>query len=485
MAETEKRSQVEHIIGEIKKFAVFADLPTEDLHWLAERMDEINMQAGDIYARPGDPVDYLTLMMEGELQVSQLTMPGSPIFVAVAGEITGRLPFSRLKNFRGLSRAVLHTRLIRLHRQYFPELVQRMPLLTERLVGLMSDRIREVTRNETQQEKLMALGKLSAGLAHELNNPAAAAHRAAQSLIGAMENIREVSLRLLKHASTEEQRRAIFDFELAAGQKAAQIANTPSDPLELSDREAEVTEWLEKHGVAEPWKIASTLAEGGVGGKELDALEVKIGKNFLGDALQRVAAIITVFGLVREIENSTRRISELVGAVKRYSYMDQSALAEVDLREDLENTLKIFGHRIKKGVSVVRNYDDSMPKVCAYGGELNQVWTNLIDNATDAMDGKGELKITTCRELDYARVEIQDNGPGIPKEIQSRIFEPFFTTKKVGEGTGLGLDTVARIVRRHHGFVEVESKPGETCFIIRLPFKQPKATSPDEEETPA
>lgn len=484
MAETEKTSKVEHIIGEVKKFTVFSDLPEEDLRWLAERMDEITLEPGDIYARPGDPVDYLTLMLEGELQVSLLTTPGSPIFVAVAGEITGRLPFSRLKNFKGQSRAVLHTRMIRLHRQYFPELVQRMPLLTERLVGLMSDRIREVTRNETQQEKLMALGKLSAGLAHELNNPAAAAQRAAQNLIGAMENIREVSLRLLKHASTEEQRRALFDFELTAGQKAAQMGSAPIDPLELSDREAEVTEWLEKHGVAEPWKIAATLAEGCVDGKELDTLEAKIGKDFLGDAVHRVAGIVTVFGLVREIENSSRRISELVGAVKRYSYMDQSALSEVDLREDLENTLKIFGHRIKKGIAVVRNYDESMAKVCAYGGELNQVWTNLIDNAIDSMAGKGELKISTCRELDYARVEIQDSGPGIPKEIQSRIFEPFFTTKKVGEGTGLGLDTVARIVRRHHGFVEVESKPGETCFIIRLPFKQPKATSPDE-ETPA
>ena len=485
MAETEKTSQVEHIIGEIKKFAVFADLSDGDLHWLAERMDETTMEAGQIYAQPGDPVDYLTLMIEGELQVQRVSSPGSPIFVAVAGEVTGRLPFSRLTHFKGISRAVMPTRIIRLHRKYFPELMVKIPVLVERLVGLMSDRIREVTRNETQQEKLMALGKLSAGLAHELNNPAAAAQRAAQNLIGAMENIREVSLRLLKHASTEAQRRALFDFELSAGQKAAQIANAPIDPLELSDREAEVTEWLEKHGVAEPWKIAVTLAEGCVDGKELDILETKIGKEFLGDAIHRVAGIITVFGLVREIENSTRRISELVGAVKRYSYMDQSALTEVDVREDLENTLKIFGHRLKKGVSVVRHYDDAMPEVCAYGGEINQVWTNLIDNAIDAMDGKGELKITTCRELDYARVEIQDNGPGIAKDIQSRIFEPFFTTKKVGEGTGLGLDTVVRIVRRHHGFIEVESKPGETCFIIRLPFKQPKATSPEGEETPA
>src|SRR5215831_800056 len=221
MAGTVNEAQLHHIIEEVRKFAVFADLPDEDLRWLAERMDEVTLETGQVYAKQGDPVDYLTLMLEGELQVSQMNTPGSPVFVAVAGEVTGRLPFSRLKQFRGLSRAVMPTRIIRLHRQHFPELVQRMPLLTERLVGLMSDRIREVTRNETQQEKLMALGKLSAGLAHELNNPAAAATRAAQSMMGSFQNIRDVSLRLLKHASTEEQRNALFEFEMDAGKSLA------------------------------------------------------------------------------------------------------------------------------------------------------------------------------------------------------------------------------------------------------------------------
>src|SRR5215470_7266354 len=485
MTETDKGTQIQHIIEEVRKFSVFADLSEDDLRWLAERMDEVTLEAGEIYARQGDPVDYLTLMLEGELQVSQLNTPGSPIFVAVAGEITGRLPFSRLKQFRGLSRAVMHTRMIRLHRNCFPEMVQKMPLLTERLVGLMSDRIREVTRTETQQEKLMALGKLSAGLAHELNNPAAAATRAAQSLMGSFQNIRDVSLRLLKHASTEEQRNALFDFEMAAGKSLASQASAPSDPLELSDREERVTSWLERRNIPEGWKIASTLAEGCVDEPQLEKFSTKIGPELLPDALQRVAAIMTMFGLIREINNSAQRISELVAAVKRYSYMDQAALQEIDLREDLDNTLKIFGHRLKNGVNVVRDYDKTLPRVCAYGGELNQVWTNLIDNAIDSMQGKGELKIKACKELDYAVVEIEDNGPGIPKDVQSRIFDPFFTTKKVGEGTGLGLDTVSRIVRRHHGFIEVESQPGQTSFTIRLPFKQPAAQPTEGDKAPA
>src|SRR5215470_12027268 len=486
MAETEKATQIEHIIGEVRKFSVFSDLSEDDLHWLAERMDEITLAAGEVYAKRGDPVDYLTLMIEGELQVSQLTSAGSPIFIAVAGEITGRLPFSRLKNFKGTSRAVLPTRIIRLHREHFPELIQRMPILAERLVGLMSDRIREVTRTETQQEKLMALGKLSAGLAHELNNPAAAATRAAQSLMESFQNIREVSLRLLKHASTEEQRNALFEFEMGAGKKfAALLMELPLDPLALTDREERVTSWLEKHGIAEGWKIASTLAEGCVDEPELEKFSGKIGPELLSDALHRVAAIMTMLGLIREINNSAQRISDLVAAVKRYSYMDQAALQEVDLREDLENTLKIFGHRIKKGVTVVRKYDDSLPRVCAYGGELNQVWTNLIDNAIDSMQGKGELKIKACKELDYAVVEIEDNGPGVPAELKDRIFEPFFTTKGVGEGTGLGLDTVCRIVRKHHGDIKLESRPGDTRFQVRIPFKQPAAQPTEGDKAPA
>ncbi len=468
----------------MKKFSVFEDLPEEDLRWLAERMEEVALEAGEIYARPGDSVDYLTLMLEGELQVSQMTTPGSPIFVAVAGEITGRLPFSRLKQFKGMSRAVMHTRMIRLHRQYFPELVQRMPLLTERLVGLMSDRIREVTRTETQQEKLMALGKLSAGLAHELNNPAAAATRAAQNLMISFQEIRDVSLRLLKHASTEEQRNALFEFEMKAGKSLATQRTQELDPLELSDREERVTAWLEKHNIADAWKIAATLAESCVDEPQLETFVGLIGPELLSDALHRVAAIVNMFGLIREIENSSKRISDLVAAVKRYSYMDQTALQEVDLREDIDNTLKIFGHRLKVGVNIVRNYDPQLPKVCAYGGELNQVWTNLIDNAIDAMQGKGELRIKTCKELDYAMVEIEDTGAGIPKDIQSRIFDPFFTTKRVGQGTGLGLDTVARIVRRHHGFIEVESEPGKTCFTIRLPLKQPTMPPAESEDAP-
>ena len=481
MNERPIEEQTTRFAAALRSISVFADLPGEDLEWLASRMDEVVFSAGQVFGRPGDPIDYLNVILEGEIQFERTDSPGSPVIMASAGQVTGVLPFSRLTQIQGTARAVLPSRLLRLHRQYFPEMVQRMPQLAQRLVSLMSDRIREVTRMETQQEKLMALGKLSAGLAHELNNPAAAARRAAQNLMEAMENVRGASLKLLQHSFSEAQRVAMLQFEQEVMRQAASPVEQLSDPLEFSDREEAVTNWLERHAVSEPYKIASLLTDARVGPEKLDALAATTGEDSTGYVLHRIAALLTVYALVREIDNSTRRISDLVTAVKRYSYMDQGALQEVSLQEDLENTLKIFGNRLKNGITVIRDYDPQLPRVCAYGGELNQVWTNLIDNAIDAMNGKGELRVRALHEPDCAVVEIGDNGPGIPTDVQARVFDPFFTTKKVGEGTGLGLDTALRIIRKHHGSIDLKSQPGDTRFRVRLPLKQPSASRLDEQ----
>ena len=480
MSEQQNAEQTARFVAGLRLISVFADLPAEDLEWLATRMDEVTFHAGQVFARPGDPVDYLNVVLDGEIQFERVDNAGSSVLIASAGQVTGLLPFSRLTQVRGTARAVLPSRLLRLHKQYFPEMLQRMPVLGQRLVALMSDRIREVTRMETQQEKLMALGKLSAGLAHELNNPAAAARRAAQTLMEAMENVRAASLKLLQHSFSEAQRVTMLQFEQEAMKQTASTEKQSSDPLDFSDREEKITNWLERHNIAEPYQIAPLLADACISPQKLDALAAATGEGSVGYVLRRVAALITVYGLVQEIDNSTRRISDLVTAIKRYSYMDQGALQEVNLQEDLDNTLKIFGHRLKDRITVIRDYDPALPRVCAYGGELNQVWTNLIDNALDAMNGNGELRVRALREPDCAVVEIGDNGPGIPPDVQSRIFEPFFTTKNVGEGTGLGLDTAMRIVRKHHGSIDLKSQPGDTRFRVRLPFKQPAALSQGE-----
>jgi signal transduction histidine kinase len=477
MAENFTSETGRSLIDDLRKIEVFSDLPQEHLAWLAEKFEEVRFQPGETFAREGEPVDYLIVILEGEIRVQRESGLDAPIHTAYAGQVSGVLPYSRLTRYPGTGRAVLPTRMVRLHKNLFPEMLQRMPQLGQRLVAIMADRIRETTKLETQRDKLMALGKLSAGLAHELNNPAAAAQRATASLRETLETVRDASIRLARHALSPEQREMITRFEREAGQYTATI---PADPLAQSDREERITTWLEGRQVPDAWKIAPALADAGVDVPKLESLAAQVGDEVLSDALIRIASLLTISRLIGEIEISTKRISDLVRAIKEYSYMDQAAMQEIDLHQGLENTLTILHHRLKGGIKVVREYDEKLPRICAYGGELNQIWTNLMANAIEAMQGKGELRVRTARELDRVLVEIGDNGPGIPPAVLPHIFEPFFTTKGVGEGTGLGLDTVCRIIRNHHGEIRVSSQPGDTRFQVYLPITQPKAQSATE-----
>jgi signal transduction histidine kinase len=363
-------------------------------------------------------------------------------------------------------RALTESRILKFPSSRFPELIQKMPELTQRLVGVMADRIREVTRVEQQRDRLAGLGKLSAGLAHELNNPASAAKRATSLLRDAFKRIKDAVQELGKHQLTAAQKSEIERLEASF----LQPAQDPLDTLAISDLEDQIDSLLRSHGQSDLWQLASDLAHRGVKPEVLESLFATLDAEVARAALVRIAASVEIANLLNEIESSTSRISDLVRAVKEYTYMDQTPAQSVDVVKGLENTLTILHHKLKRGVTVRREYEKVPLLVNSFGSELNQVWTNIIDNAIDAMGGKGELRVRTYRDDTCVVVEIADNGPGISPEVKAHIFEPFFTTKGVGEGTGLGLDTVQRIVKKHRGTIQVNSKPGDTRFQVFLPL---------------
>jgi signal transduction histidine kinase len=371
-----------------------------------------------------------------------------------------------MKQFTVGQRAETDSRALRFPAALFPDLIQKMPELTKRLVGLMSDRIREVTRLEQQRDRLASLGKLSAGLAHELNNPASAAKRAASQLRELLKKIKSASLELGRRDLTPAQKAEIEKLEALFTQQDV----VPPDALTISDLEDQIDSLLRSHGQNDLWQLAADLARRNIQPETLESLFASLDADTARAALVRIAASVEIAVLLHEIESSTSRISDLVGAIKQYTYMDQAAVQNVDVVKSLETTLTILNHKLKQGVAVQRDYQPVPLLVNSFGSELNQVWTNIIDNAIDAMRGKGELRVRTYRDGDCVVVEIGDNGPGISPEVQPHIFEPFFTTKGVGEGTGLGLDTVQRIVKKHRGNIQVNSKPGDTRFQVWLPL---------------
>jgi signal transduction histidine kinase len=452
--------------SELRRVTEFADLPDDQLDWFLSQAQEMHLKAGETYSRQGDPADAMFVILEGHIQGRGELNGETVVFDLEPGDVTGVLPFSRMKQFPVGQRAETDSRALRFPASLFPDLIQRMPELTKRLVGLMSDRIREVTRLEQQRDRLASLGKLSAGLAHELNNPASAAKRAASQLREMIKKIKSASLELGRRDLTQAQKTEIEKLEALFTQEDV----VPPDALTISDLEDQIDSLLRSHGQNDLWQLAADLARRNIKPEILESLFANLDADAARAALVRIAASVEIAVLLREIESSTSRISDLVGAIKEYTYMDQAKVQNVDVVKSLETTLTILNHKLKQGVAVQRDYQRVPLLVNSFGSELNQVWTNIIDNAIDAMHGKGELRVRTYRDEGCVVVEIGDNGPGISPQVQPHIFEPFFTTKGVGEGTGLGLDTVQRIVKKHRGNIQVNSKPGDTRFQVWLPL---------------
>lgn len=459
------------MLEELRRITVFADLTEEQLAWLAEHGELVELAAGEAVVHEGDPAEAMLALVEGEFRARrEKGPPDGRLIVVHAGEVSGMLPFSRLTIFPVTSRAVVPSRVIRFSKEIFPEMLRRIPVLEPRLVAVMNDRVREAARAEQQRETLMALGRLSAGLAHELNNPAAAVRRSASELRERLGELRRLMVELVEQGTTAADLRTLVEVQQHTGGEGA---HSQLDPLLRSEREEELAEWLERHGVEQGWVLAESLVAAELQIADLEALGARLPAAALPAALGWLAGSLGADAMLREVEEAARRISALVSAVKSYSHMDQTPeMGETDVHMGIESTLAMVTHKLReKRIVVTRRYDPELPHIWACAGELNQVWTNLIDNAITAMQPEGQLRIRTAREESRVLVEVEDNGAGIPPELQARIFEPFFTTRDVGEGTGLGLDIVSRIVtRRHGGEVRVESEPGRTCFQVHLPI---------------
>jgi signal transduction histidine kinase len=469
MTEKLAPSPPEELLEKLRKVHVFEDQPREELLWFISVSEERRADVGEIIMREGDAPEFMMVMLEGEIRArAEHGNADGPVFTVSAGDVTGMLPFSRLKVISVTGRAVTPAHFLGFPVAKFPELYRRMPELTRLLVGLLADRVRNVTRTEQQHEKLAALGKLSAGLAHELNNPSAAARRSAVALRDCLARLREAA-RNTDIGPEDCGLLAEREEEIRASLKPAQF----KDEFARVEREEAIQAWLEAHNVEDAWKLSPSLADAGLTDAHLASFSAAAGAS-VGPELTRFATLLEMERIAEELEHSSARISDLIKAIKEYSYMDQGPMQEVDIERGLETTLTIMNHKLKRGITVIREYAPNLPKVLASGSELNQVWTNIIDNAADAMKDSGKLTIHTARENDYVLVEIADNGTGIPPEALSRIFDPFFTTKGVGEGTGLGLDVVNRIIKNIGGQISVSSVPGDTRFQVRIPIQSGK-----------
>jgi signal transduction histidine kinase len=451
----------------VRSLPLFSGLTEEQLTCI-EPGEVIDVPPGTVLVADGERYPFFFVVLEGEVRIVR-DYDKQTVLMAIIkpGGYTGELTFLLNVPWPSTARVAKPTRLFRLSEDDFWRMLSLCRSLALEVFRSAAGKMRNLEGYSQQREKLASLGTMAAGLAHELNNPASAARRAAAHLRETADKAQDLLCHLSKVLNRDQWR----DLALASHDTLERLARAPAlDQIERSDRADKIAAWLEERGVATPWDLAPTFISADVDISWLELLADKLPEASHADALSWLESRLNLKLLTAQVEQSTERIAELVKAMKAYSYMGQSPMQEVDIHEGLESTLTMLGHKLKS-VTLTRAYDRSIPRLMAYGSELNQVWTNLIDNAIDAVNGTGKICIGTCHEDDQLVVEIVDNGSGIPPEVQTHMFEPFFTTKPVGSGTGLGLIISNRIVAdRHGGEIEFESKPGETRFKVRLPI---------------
>jgi signal transduction histidine kinase/predicted CoA-binding protein len=453
----------------LKKVPLFASLPEHDLERLCELVTEVKLNTGDQLFAEGSPGDKAYIIEKGEIEILKKS-GGKNVLLAVrkSGDVIGEMSLLEQAPRFASGRARTDCTLLAISHEQLDELLNNSPSAARSLLFTITSRLRSTELMLRQSEKMAQLGTLTAGIAHELNNPAAAAQRGTSQLNTVLTQMQDAQISLSRLALPQQSWDELGKLNKLLKEKAAHPVII--DSLDRSDREFEIEEWLDAHNVPDAWEYASTLVGLGFSDQELAKIASEFSPQQLTDVVSWLGASFSVYSLLAEINQGSERISEIVKSLKSYVYLDQAPIQEVDIHEGLDNTLVMLRHKLKEGITVKREYTEELPKIQAYGSELNQVWTNLIDNSIDAMNGHGEIIIKTVLEGEWVIVELEDNGPGIPEDIQEKIFSPFFTTKAVGKGTGLGLNISYNIVQKHQGEIKVFSKPGKTRFQISIPI---------------
>jgi len=458
-------------LEELKAIPVLNTVPDNQLQWLIDTGEVTCFEEGERVFEVGDPVNKTTIILEGRIRICAL-QGGKLREIAVIREqgITGYLPFSRANKTPGFGECVKKTRLLIIPSEKVKEATALHYELTEALVHIMTSRIRDFTSLQQQNEKMFALGKLSAGLAHELNNPAAAISRGASAIRSQIQKLPPLFKEIVSLRITPEK---VDSINALLVSKIEQTDRPVLSMMDKADCEDELTDWMMDHNIKQ-LDMSENLVDFGFHADDLEHINSCSPEPYLHVVLAWINNYLAAEKLAQDIKESSHRISELVQSVKTFTHMDKDSDKQLlDIHSGIRNTLTMLDYKFKKGnIKVTEDFDLNLPQVKAMAGALNQVWTNVIDNALDAMEpnGGGTLEIKTLQDRQFVQVSIKDSGPGIPPEIQSQIFDPFFTTKDMGKGTGLGLDVVTRIIRQHNGTVKVNSTPGSTEFVICFPI---------------
>jgi signal transduction histidine kinase len=453
----------------LRPLPLFAELREEDLERLCRGARRVSVEPGQVVMEQGTPGDGLYIVVDGELEVIRAAEDGVvPLATRGPGEFVGEMSLLERAPRTATVRALTAAELVVIEPAEFQELIATSPHAATTVLRLMAGRLRSTEASLMEQARLASLGTLAAGLAHELNNPAAAIRRAADHLADSLERLGEAAVEVAQRTPGPDAAAALATLRASV----AAPAGSPSDPVEVSAAEDRLADWLDGHGVPDAWALGPRLVAHGLDAERLASLTAGFDAGSLPPVIRWLAASLDARELLTEIRTAATAISEIVGAVRSYVYLDQAPIQDVDVSRTLEDTLVILRHRLRDGVVVQRDFDPSLPRIPAYGSELNQVWTNLIANAVDAMEGRGTLRLTARRERDEVVVRISDTGPGIPEAARARIFDPFFTSKPPGAGTGLGLHIVQNIVvSRHRGRVRVAGTgPDGTTIEVRLPM---------------